>query len=149
MSLGPVGRTGRTALAQLGRCGWRSSQSRQFRASPMSGPQDTHLAKKPKTTETKKVTLVPPCFVVADLTDFRVSFRSSARTTVPSTAMRPWQCTCSGKRRPTLMQVRHANSVLRSVSLTATPVLGRLDPNERPGNIGYLRYSCGRRGRVR
>ena len=66
MNLGPIGRT---AFTQFGRCGWRSLQTRQFRASPMSDLQGTPPAKKLKTTEAKKVTRVHPrspaaCFTV-------------------------------------------------------------------------------------
>ena len=143
MSLGQIGRT---AFGQLGKRGWRTFQPRQFRTSLMSAPRDTHPAKKLKTTETKKVTRPSLPSVVAASTDFRVFLRSSVPTTVPSTAMKPWLCTCSGKRRPTPMQVCHVDSLLHFPPLT--PLLGRIDPNERPGNVGHLRYSGGCRGRV-
>lgn len=145
MSFGP---TARTAFAQLGTCGWRSLlQPRQFRASHMSAPQDMHPAKKLKTTETKKVTQTPLCSVTAVLTQFCVFFRSSVHTTVHSTAMKPWPCTCSGKQRLTRTQVCYVSLLLRSSPLK--PLFGRVDPNQRPGNFGYLRYSGRRRGRVR
>jgi len=72
MSLRPFGKI---AFAQFWRCGWRSLQSRQFRASPMSGQQDTHPAKKLKMTETKKVIHPSPYPVVAGLTDFPPFFQ--------------------------------------------------------------------------
>lgn len=142
-----LGSTGRIVLAQLGKCGWRSLPSRRLSTFTMAAPQDTHPAKKLKTAETKKVTNPSPNSMVTGLTYFCASFRSSVHTTAHFTAMKPWRFTCSGKHRPTPMQVCYVDPLLRSLPLK--PPFGRLDPNERPGNVGYLRYSGGRRGRVR
>jgi hypothetical protein len=88
-----------------------------------------------------------PYSVVVDLTNFRVSLRSSGHTTVPFIAMKPWQCTCSDKHRPMPTQVCATSAGRRSAPLT--PASARLDPNERRSNVGHLRYSGRRWGRVR
>lgn len=139
--------TGRTVFARLGKCGLRSLQSRQFRTPSMSVSQDTHPSKKLKTTEARKVARPSPSSMVTGLTQFSASFRSSVHTTVHSIAMRPWQCTCSGKHQPTPMQVCY---LWPAAALSAAEIpSGRVDPNQRPSNVGYLRYSGGCRGRIR
>ena len=138
----------RRIASTQGRCGWSPLRFRRFYAPPMSDP-NTHPAKKLKTAETQKVTRLRPYSETASLTVFfsHPSLRSSARTTEPFIAMKPLLSTYSGKHRLMPMQVCHVNPDY--VLCIIDPLFNRLDPNERPGNLGYMRYRGRRRSGVR